>query len=43
MTMETALLKVALIAATGAGVIKFLLFEWEGVAEAWRRAMGKRK
>lgn len=41
--MEAVLLKIALIAATGAGVVKFLLFEWEGVAEAWRRAKGNRK
>jgi hypothetical protein len=39
--MEAALLKTILILATGAGAIKFLLFEWEGVVEAWRRVKDK--
>lgn len=35
--METSLLNAVVIIAAGASVIKFALFEWEGIAQAWRR------
>lgn len=35
--METSLVKAVVIIAAGASVIKFALFEWEGIAQAWRR------
>lgn len=41
MSMEAALLHAIIIIATGAAIIKFALFEWEGVVRAWRRATRK--
>jgi hypothetical protein len=35
--METSLLNAVVIIAAGASVIKFALFEFEGIAQAWRR------
>lgn len=35
--METSLLNAVVIIAAGASFIKFALFEWEGIAQAWRR------
>lgn len=29
--------------ATAAALVKFALFEWEGILQAWRRATGARK
>ena len=41
--MEAPFLNAVVMIATGAAVIKFALFEWEGVARAWRRVRGPRK
>ena len=41
--MEATLVNAVLIIAAGASVIKFALFEWEGVAQAWRRVRRPRK
>ena len=35
--MEVSFLKAVVIIATAAAVIKFALFEWEGIAQAWMR------
>jgi hypothetical protein len=35
--MEASLLNAVVIIAAGASVIKFALFEFEGIAQAWRR------
>jgi len=39
--MEAAFLNAVVVIATGAAVIKFALFEWESVVQAWRRATRK--
>jgi hypothetical protein len=41
--METTFVNALVYIATGAAVIKFALFEWEGILEAWRRATAARK
>ncbi len=41
--METTFVNAVVYIATGAAVIKFALFEWEGVRQAWRRATAARK
>jgi hypothetical protein len=35
--MEIPFLKAVVMIATGAAVIKFALFEWEGIVQAWMR------
>jgi hypothetical protein len=35
--MESSLLNAVVIIAAGASLIKFALFEFEGIAQAWRR------
>ncbi len=35
--METVFINAVVYVATGAAVIKFALFEWEGVVRAWTR------
>ena len=41
--METTLVNAVVIIATGAAVIKFAFFEWEGITRAWRRVHRPRK
>ncbi len=41
--MEASLLNAVVTIAAGAAVITFALFEWEGVARAWRRVRRPRK
>jgi hypothetical protein len=43
--METVFINAVVYVATGAAVIKFALFEWEGVVRVWTRvskAKGRR-
>ena len=44
MTMEAAFINAVVAIATAAAVIKFALFEWEGILQAWTRVtkLGKR-
>jgi len=41
--MESVLLNIVLFTATAAAVIKYVLFEWDGVAEAWHRVAARRQ
>jgi hypothetical protein len=41
--MEASLLNAVVIIAAGASVIKFALFEFEGIAQAWRRVREPQK
>jgi hypothetical protein len=43
MSVECMFVNAVVIIATGAAVIKFALFEWEGVLQAWRRVAAARK
>lgn len=39
--MEASFLNAIVMIATGAAVIKFALFEWESILQAWRRVTRK--
>ena len=41
--METTFINAVVYIATGAAVIKFALFEWEGILRSWRRVTPARK
>jgi hypothetical protein len=41
--METTFINAVVFIATGAAVIKFALFEWEGILRSWRRVTPARK
>lgn len=45
MSMESLFINAVVVIATGAAVIKFALFEWEGILQAWIRVTkpGKRR
>ena len=40
--METVFINAVVYVATGAAVIKFALFEWEGVVRVWTRVSKSR-
>lgn len=41
--MESALLNSVVVIATAAAVVKFALFEWEGIVHAWHRTVRQRR
>lgn len=41
--MEASFLNAVVVIATGAAVIKFALFEWEGVVRVWMRVSRSRR
>jgi hypothetical protein len=41
--METAFINAVVYIATSAALIKFALFEWEGILRSWRRVTPARK
>jgi len=43
MSIEAAFINGVVLIATAAAVIRFALFEWEGILRAWRRATAARK
>ena len=43
MSVEAVLVNVVVVTAMAAATVKFVLFEWEGVVQAWNRVIGARK
>ncbi len=43
MNMEATLVNFVVVVATGAALVKFALFEWEGVLRVWMRVSKSRK
>lgn len=43
MSVESVLVNIVLFTATAAAVIKYVLFEWDGIAEAWHRVAARRQ
>jgi hypothetical protein len=43
MSIEAAFINGVVLIATAAAVIRFALFEWEGIQRAWRRATAVRR
>jgi len=43
MSIEGVFINAVVMITTGAAVIKFALFEWEGLLQAWRRVSARRK
>lgn len=43
MSVESVLVNIVLFTATAAAVIKYVLFEWDGIAEAWHRVAARRR
>ena len=41
--MEATFLNAVIVIAAGASVVKFALFEWEGVVQAWRHVRRLRR
>jgi hypothetical protein len=41
--MESTIIRFLLVAATGAGAIKYLLFEWGGIQDAWSESRARRR
>jgi len=41
--MEHSLLSAVVIIASGSALMRFALFEWEGIADAWSRVFNNRR